>query len=91
MKKTAFDEYDYGRRDGLIALNLRDGDELVRVIETSGSDDIFMVSRKGMTIRFSEDEVRADGPRRGRRARHEAQAPATRSCRSTSPATTPPS
>jgi DNA gyrase subunit A len=61
VKKTAFNEYDNGRRDGLIALNLRDGDELVRVIETTGTDDIFMVSRKGQTIRFSEDEVRAMG------------------------------
>jgi DNA gyrase subunit A len=61
VKKTSFHEYDNGRRDGLIALNLRDRDELVRVIETSGSDDIFMVSRKGMTIRFNEDEVRAMG------------------------------
>ncbi|MEY4360722.1 MAG: gyrase subunit [Actinomycetota bacterium] len=61
VKKTAFDEYDNGRRDGLIALNLRDGDELVRVIETSGTDDIFMVARSGMTIRFSEAEVRAMG------------------------------
>jgi len=61
VKKTAFDEYNNGRRDGLIAINLRTGDELVRVIETSGSDDIFMVSRSGMTIRFSEDEVRPMG------------------------------
>ena len=61
VKKTAFDEYDSSRRDGLIAINLRDGDELVRVIETSGTDDIFMVARSGMTIRFSEDEVRAMG------------------------------
>jgi DNA gyrase subunit A len=61
VKKTAFDEYDSGRRDGLIALNLRDGDELVRVIVTSGSDDIFMVSRSGMTIRFNENEVRPMG------------------------------
>ena len=61
VKKTAFDAYDSSRRDGLIALNLRDGDELVRVIETSGGDDIFMVSRKGMTIRFNEDDVRPMG------------------------------
>ncbi|MFM8380768.1 MAG: DNA topoisomerase (ATP-hydrolyzing) subunit A, partial [Actinomycetota bacterium] len=61
VKKTAFNEYDNSRRDGLIALNLRDGDELVRVIETSGRDDIFMVSRSGMTIRFSETEVRPMG------------------------------
>ncbi|MCU1366043.1 MAG: gyrA, partial [Ilumatobacteraceae bacterium] len=61
VKKTAFYEYDSSRRDGLIAINLRDDDELVRVIETSGSDDIFMVGRGGTTIRFSEDEVRPMG------------------------------
>jgi len=61
VKKTAFDAYDSGRRDGLIALNLRPGDELVRVIETGGGDDIFMVSRRGMTIRFNEDDVRPMG------------------------------
>ena len=61
VKKTAFNEYDSSRRDGLIAINLRDGDELVRVIETSGSDDIFMVTRSGMTIRFGENEVRPMG------------------------------
>jgi DNA gyrase subunit A len=61
VKKTRFDEYDNSRRDGLIALNLRDGDELVRVIETTGGDSIFMVSKGGMTIRFSEDEVRSMG------------------------------
>jgi DNA gyrase subunit A len=61
VKKTAFDAYDSSRRDGLIAIGLRDDDELVRVIETSGSDDIFMVSRNGMTIRFDENDVRAMG------------------------------
>jgi DNA gyrase subunit A len=61
VKKTSFDAYDSTRRDGIIAINLNDGDELVRVIETSGSDDIFMVSRKGSTIRFTEDDVRPMG------------------------------
>ena len=61
VKKTSFNEYDSSRRDGLIAINLRDDDELVRVIETSGTDDIFMVSRGGITIRFGEDEVRPMG------------------------------
>ena len=61
VKRTEFNEYDSSRRDGLIALNLREGDELVRVIETTAGDDIFMVSRSGQTIRFSEDEVRPMG------------------------------
>ena len=61
VKRTEFTEYDSGRRDGLIALNLREGDELVRVIETTAGDDIFMVSQTGQTIRFSEDEVRPMG------------------------------
>jgi DNA gyrase subunit A len=61
VKKTKFTEYDSSLRAGLIAINLRDDDELVRVIPTNGGDDIFMVSRTGMTIRFPEDEVRAMG------------------------------
>jgi DNA gyrase subunit A len=65
VKKTAFNEYDSSRRDGLIAINLRDKDELVKVIETSGTDDIFMVARSGMTIRFNESEVRAMGRNAG--------------------------
>ena len=65
MKKTAFNEYDSSRRDGLIAINLRDDDELVKVIETSGTDDIFMVARSGMTIRFNENEVRPMGRNAG--------------------------
>ena len=61
VKKTRFTEYDSSRRDGLIAINLRDDDELVRVVQTSGGDDIFMVSSAGTTIRFFEDDVRATG------------------------------
>ena len=61
VKKTKFTEYDSSLRAGIIAINLKDGDELVRVIPTNGGDDIFMVSRAGMTIRFSEDDVRSMG------------------------------
>jgi DNA gyrase subunit A len=61
VKKTRMSEYDSSLRSGLIAINLNDGDELVRVVQTTGHDDIFMVSRGGMTIRFSEDDVRSMG------------------------------
>jgi DNA gyrase subunit A len=61
VKKTTFTEYDKSRRDGLIAIHLKEGDELVKVIETSGDDDIFMVSGGGMTIRFNENDVRSMG------------------------------
>ncbi|TSA51949.1 MAG: DNA gyrase subunit A [Actinobacteria bacterium] len=61
VKKTAFDEYNSSRRDGLIALKLRPKDELVRVIETSGTDDVFMVTKRGQTIRFAEKGVRPMG------------------------------
>ncbi|MGB1502196.1 MAG: DNA gyrase subunit A, partial [Ilumatobacteraceae bacterium] len=61
VKKTVFDAYNSSRRDGLIAINLNDDDELVKVIETSGNDDIFMVAKSGMTIRFNEGDVRAMG------------------------------
>ena len=40
-------EYDSSLRTGLIAINLNDGDELVRVIQTTGDDDVFMVSQQG--------------------------------------------
>ncbi len=61
VKKTKFTEYDSSLRAGIIAINLKDGDELVKVIPTNGGDEVFMVSKAGMTIRFSEDEVRFMG------------------------------
>jgi DNA gyrase subunit A len=61
VKKTRFSEYDSSLRTGLIAINLRDGDELVKVLPTNGESDIFMVSKRGMTIRFNEGEVRSMG------------------------------
>ena len=61
VKKTMFNAYDNSRQDGLIAINLRDGDELVRVIPTSGEDEILLVSEAGQGIRFSEQDVRPMG------------------------------
>ena len=61
VKKTKFNEYDSSLRTGIIALNLKDGDELVQVLPTNGTDDIFIVSRAGMTIRFTEEDVRPMG------------------------------
>lgn len=61
VKKTKFTEYDSSLRAGLIAINLKDNDELVRVIPTNGGDDILMLSKAGQAIRFAEDEVRAMG------------------------------
>ena len=66
-------EYDSSRRDGLIAINLRDDDELVQVIETSGSDDIFMVSRRRHDHPFQRERRAVDGSHRRWRARHEAE------------------
>ncbi|MCY4517964.1 MAG: DNA gyrase subunit A [Acidimicrobiaceae bacterium] len=60
-KKTPLSAYENIRANGLIALSLRDGDELVRVLETSGDDDVLVVSRSGRAIRFSENKVRSMG------------------------------
>jgi len=61
VKRTALAEYDKSRREGFIALALREGDELVRVVPTGGEDDLFLVSQAGMTIRFAEADVRPTG------------------------------
>ena len=61
VKKTSFTEYDKSRREGFIAIALREGDELVRVIPTSGEDDLLLVSKNGSGIRFVESEVRPMG------------------------------
>ncbi|MCC7077325.1 MAG: DNA gyrase subunit A [Acidimicrobiia bacterium] len=61
VKKTRFQEYDSSRRDGLIAIGLKDDDELVSAFTTSGEDDIIVVTRDGMGIRFAESDVRPMG------------------------------
>jgi DNA gyrase subunit A len=61
VKKTAFSEYDKSRREGWIAINLREADEVVRVVATTGTEDLMVVTYRGMAIRFTEDEVREVG------------------------------
>ena len=62
VKKTRFEEYNTPlRADGIIAIKLRDGDELVGVFHSSGDDDFLMVSRKGQAIRFNEQLARPMG------------------------------
>jgi DNA gyrase subunit A len=62
VKKTRFREYDTPlRADGIIAINIREGDELVAARLTSGGDDILLVSRGGYAVRFDESEARPMG------------------------------
>jgi DNA gyrase subunit A len=62
IKKTEFKAYNTPiRADGIIAIKVRDGDELVSVRGTSGQDDIIMVSRSGYAARFNESRVRPMG------------------------------
>jgi DNA gyrase subunit A len=62
VKKTRFAEYNTPlKADGIIAIKLREDDELVAVLHSSGDDDIFMVSRKGQAIRFHERGARPMG------------------------------
>lgn len=61
VKKTILHEYDSSRKDGLIAINLEDGDELVKVALTDGKQELLLVTAYGMAIRFSEEEVRPIG------------------------------
>jgi DNA gyrase subunit A len=62
VKKTRFAEYNTPlKADGIIAINLREKDELVGVVHSSGDDDILMVSRKGQAIRFHERNARPMG------------------------------
>jgi DNA gyrase subunit A len=62
VKKTELGAYNTPlRADGIIAIKMREGDELVGVRHASGDDDILMVSKLGQAIRFQEKEVRAMG------------------------------
>ena len=62
VKKSKFQDYNTQlKADGIIAIKLRDDDELVDVLHSDGDDDIMLVSRKGQAIRFSEKDARPMG------------------------------
>ena len=62
VKKTEFLAYNTPiKADGIIAINIRDDDELIAVRRTSGDDTIMMVSRSGQAARFNENQVRSMG------------------------------
>jgi DNA gyrase subunit A len=62
VKKTRFEDYNTPlKADGIIAIKLREDDELIGVRHSSGEDDVLMVSRKGQAVRFHEREARPMG------------------------------
>ena len=61
VKKTAMSEYDRTRKDGLIAINLKDGDELVNVRRVHPGDKVVLCSSDGKAILFDEAEARSMG------------------------------
>lgn len=56
VKKTALSEYDTNRTGGIIAIKLREGDELVSALIAGSSDDVLLVSRQGMSVRFTASD-----------------------------------
>ena len=61
IKKTALKEFENVRRSGLIAITLRKGDTLQRVRKSTGADEVILVTKKGISIRFKEKEIREMG------------------------------
>lgn len=61
IKKTPLSDFSNVRNTGLMAITIDDGDELIEARLTSGQNDVFLVSKSGMSIRFGEDDVRPMG------------------------------
>ncbi len=61
IKKTAVEEYNTNRKTGLIAIKLKEGDELVGIKETTGTSTVIIVTKQGKCISFSEEDVRPMG------------------------------
>ena len=61
VKKTPLYDFRNVRKNGLAAITLREDDQLIEVKDTDGNQDVFMATKKGMSIRFSEKDVRPTG------------------------------
>ena len=61
IKKTPISQFDTTRKTGLIAINLKDGDELIGINQTTGSNNVIIVTKHGKCICFSEEDVRSMG------------------------------
>nr|WP_281415035.1 DNA gyrase subunit A [Fusibacter paucivorans] len=61
IKKTTLDQFDTSRKTGLIAINLNEDDQLISVKKTTGNDELIVVTTKGKSIRFDENDVRPMG------------------------------
>ena len=72
VKKTALSDFSRPRPSGIIAVDLDDGDRLIGVALTDGKHDVMLFSSGGKAVRFDENDVRADGTQRARRARDDA-------------------
>ncbi len=61
VKKTALADFKNYRKDGIIAIKLDEGNTLIDVRITNGSDEVILVTRKGLSLRFTEDQARSQG------------------------------
>ncbi|MBR5340252.1 MAG: DNA gyrase subunit A [Lachnospiraceae bacterium] len=61
VKRTEASEYKNLRKNGLIAITLKEGDELIRVKEAEGDEDVLMVTKNGFTIRYEQADIRTSG------------------------------
>lgn len=65
IKKTELSQFDTSRKAGLIAISLKDGDELIGIKQTSGTSNVIIVTKMGKCICFSEEDVRSMGRNAG--------------------------
>ena len=81
IKKSSLSEYQNIRANGINAINIDEGDELLDVFVTDGTKQIFIATHDGMAIRFDETDARPLGQSRSRRSRHQICEKAISSCR----------